>query len=182
MIKIQLNNFDSVLKAFEDIGKQIEGKQIEALQRVGLFGEALAKKTLRDQRMNWTPLRQKYLAYKIRKGFSEKTLIKTSALFQSISSWVDKRKMEVHIGIPNNAKNAKGQLIHKYAKVMEYGSPAKNIPPRPMWGFVMEQTKKEIPRIMGEVIEPPIREVFTGSKGGKFYRTASGRKVYLKNR
>jgi phage gpG-like protein len=147
MIKIELNNFDSVRKAFEDLGNQMEAKQVEALQKIGLYGETLAKKTISTQSMNWTPLRAKYLAYKIKKGFSEKILVKSSSLFQSISSWVDKTKMVVHIGIPINAKNSKGQPIHKYAKVLEYGSPSKNIPPRPLWRMVMEATRNEINRI-----------------------------------
>jgi hypothetical protein len=149
-MSVKLNGWGDIEKTLQGLTTQIENANKIALQQIGLAAEADAKKTIRDQSENWTPLSPKYLKRKTsdspkrksKKRYSEKILIRTSSYLQAITSFAEKDK--VMIGVTVNAKNSEtGQSIAEYAKVLEYGSAKKNIPPRPLWSSVLERTKRK---------------------------------------
>ncbi len=151
---VKLEGWGDVEKVLNGLSAKVNAATKTSLMQVGLAAEADAKATIRDQSENWTPLSDKYLKRKTsnsknRKRYSEKILIRTSSYFQSITSWFGNDK--VFVGVPANAKNSEtGVSIAEYAKVLEYGSVSKNIPPRPLWSAVLNRAKKRVLQIFSK--------------------------------
>ena len=124
---------------FSTLKKDLQQIQKVALMQIGLEAEKLAKKHITSQDLGWTPLREKYKSYKIKKGKSEKILVRTSSYLQSITSWVN--PPWAYAGVKKTAKSKEGKLLADIAKTLEYGSVKMNIPPRPLWSVVLEETK-----------------------------------------
>ncbi len=101
--------------------------------------EANAKKHIKAQDLNWHPLSQSYLAWKVQQGHDEKIYIQTGDYFDSITHFMSDGAKKSHAGIPKKAKSKSGTPIFEYAKIMEFGSIARNIPARPLWGPVLKE-------------------------------------------
>jgi hypothetical protein len=161
---VKLNGFDDVQNFLSGLSAKINVANKTALMKIGLSAEKDAKATIRDQSENWAKLSPKYLAYKTstspkrkqQKRYSEKILIRTSSYFQSITSFVKDDK--AYIGVTVSAKNSEtGQSIAEYARVLEYGSVSKNIPPRPLWSSVLERVKNKAFSIYKREIDKALR-------------------------
>lgn len=133
-------NWRGVASLVDNLEKECKIAVDTSLKRFALKAEGTAKKHMRDQDLNWAPLKPATLAAKIRKGYSEKTLIRTSSYFQSITSWVDKSSDTAYVGVKKDAKEKDGRHIHKIARIHEFGSMSGNIPARPLWEPTMEET------------------------------------------
>lgn len=110
--------------------------------KTGLMGEAIAKRYLGGQSLNWTPLAEKSLKAKKRKGHSDAILIATSSYFQAITTWNDKDG--AYVGVKRTAKNRDGEVIANIAAVHEYGSLVRGIPARPLWQPTLDQLTKDV--------------------------------------
>lgn len=116
-----------------------ESRQL-SLRRWSLKAEGFAKGHMHYQDLGWTPLKAKTLAAKLKEGKSELILIATSSYFQSITAWVNQDTALV--GVKKGVKGKEGQVLDEVARVHEYGSSAKNIPARPLWQPVLEETMR----------------------------------------
>lgn len=112
------------------------------LAQLGSRAEAMAVKFMREQNLNWKPLSKKYLAYKQRVGLSTKIYIATSQYFQAVTSTVNSSGTSSFAGVLRKQKSKDGQYISDIAKVLEYGSIKRGIPPRRFWGVVYADMRK----------------------------------------
>lgn len=110
----------------------------KSLRLISLYAEKTAITHLRDQDLNWKPLKPNTLKRKLKVGESEKTLIATSSYFQSITSWL--QKDTALVGVKRNVRNKQGQVIANIARVHEFGSPLRRIPKRPLWKPTLKET------------------------------------------
>lgn len=132
--------FGAVGNMINNLRNDIENIQHEELRQLGLKAEQKAVLHLRNQDLNWQRLSDVYLRRKNNKKgkrLSEKTLIATGSYLQSITSWATKDA--VFVGVKRNVKNNEGEDIANIAMIHEYGSTARNIPARPLWGPVMNE-------------------------------------------
>ncbi len=112
------------LKEFESYMRELPNKIRQAvrisLERVGAVGVSQLSRLFQTEGRSlgaeWKPVKESYLKQKIKKGFSEKTLHRTTTLAQSFHSKAT--DMEVKIGTPV-----------PYAIYHEYGT--KKMPARP---------------------------------------------------
>lgn len=125
-----------------NLGRDITEEMQAALRQIGLEGEGMLKKYIRNQEESWEKLNDKYLAFKIRKGLSNKTLIASSTMIQSISSYATYPK--VFIGVKRGKKYKNEEDVANIAAVMEFGSIKKNIPERPFLRPVNEKLQEKL--------------------------------------
>lgn len=114
-----------------------------ALERAGAEGVSklseLFKTEGKSLSVEWPPLKEKYLRWKLKKGFSEKVLHRTTTLRQSFNSKVN--DYSAIIGTPV-----------KYAIYHEYGT--KKMPARPFMKPVAEYLSgKALSRIFRSAFE-----------------------------
>jgi len=116
-----MDGFREVEKFFRKLPRKLEEASYRAL-------EYSAKKIRRDlseifrtegrsHDVEWSPLKEAYLKYKIKKGYFEKKLHKTTSLSQSFTYTVERDRATVFTPVP-------------YAPFHEYGT-KRGIPPRP---------------------------------------------------
>jgi len=86
----------------------------------------------RSEGVEWSPLKEKYLLWKVKKGFSEKKLHKTATLAQSFTSVL--KGDEAVVGTPVG-----------YAIYHEHGT--EHIPRRPFMEPVFRAMTKRLPEI-----------------------------------
>ncbi len=119
-----------------------------ALEKTGAHAVSELSKLFKTEgkslHANWTPLKEKTLTAKLKKGYSEKILHRTTTLAQSFS--YDLSDKEVVIGTPV-----------AYALYHEYGAPGRNIPPRP---FMEPVAKYLAERGLKKIFTQAFREVF----------------------
>ena len=120
-----------------NLPKEADRINHQSLMQVGLKAERLAVKHMANQDLGWKPLNKEYLAKKIAKGGSEKTLIDTSTYFQSITSGVDGRVAMA--GVFRKARHPDGRVVADIARDHEFGVKKKNLPARPLWGPVFRE-------------------------------------------
>jgi len=117
-------------------------------RQIGLEAEALVKKYIvsqqgfSDSKYKWSKLSDAYVAYKKRKKLSNKTLIATSSMVQSITSVAMYPK--VFIGVKRGTKNKDGDDLTNIAATMEFGSEKRNIPERPFLRPINDLMKQKI--------------------------------------
>ena len=129
-------NWSGVNKLVKSLATDIRGANRVTLMKVGLKAESIAVKHLRDQDLNWTPLRAQTIKSKVRRGGSNKTLINTTDYFQAITSYSD--GSTAFAGVIKSAKNQDGTKITTIAMVHEFGSG--DIPARPLWRPTFKET------------------------------------------
>lgn len=112
-----------------------------SLKRFVLIGEKIVLGHMAKQDLNWEPLSDKYKSWKEKKGYSNKILIRTSTYFQAITGWVNDGT--ALIGVKRNVQNEEGEEIANIAKIHEYGSDARNIQARPLWGPSWKEARTE---------------------------------------
>jgi hypothetical protein len=152
------------MRQFRDDINRVNNRSI---QRVGLRMEAEAAKHLANQDLGWAPLSPRYLARKEKAGQSDKILIKTSTYLQSITSTVERGR--VFAGVNKEAREADGQLVADIARVLEFGSLKRGIPPRPLWSVVLAETADWLRRtnyFAAEVIKELTKKYGGGALAG----------------
>lgn len=96
---------------------------------------------------NWTPLSERYLKSKIRRGESLNIWEATGYLKNNITVW--KSGSRYVVGLRTWAKNPiNGQPLYVIAKSLEMGVPSRNIPPRPLFRPIFNFVTKNIGRYL----------------------------------
>jgi len=132
-------DWDEVRKLIDTAPQRVQAINQRSLQRVGLKAERMAVKFIKNQSLSWAPLNPAYLKWKLDNNKSEKTLVSDSTYFQSITSIVEKNV--AFAGVSKKVKNADGDTVADIARIHEFGSVARNIPARPLWGVVFKHIK-----------------------------------------
>lgn len=121
----------TVKQLIASLGGEMKIAREQSLMRWGLKAEAIAKQHISNQDLGWKPLKARYLAGKIRQGYSNNILVRTGTYFRNITSYVVKDS--AYAGIKRGLKDAEGNDTVSIAKVHEYGSLSGRIPARPLW-------------------------------------------------
>lgn len=111
------------------------------LKRWALKAEAVAKKHLSSQDLQWEKLKAATVAAKIRLGQSENILIATSTYFTSITSW--NTKDTAYAGVKRDVRYVTENgdaAVADIARIQEFGTT--HIPKRPLWGPTMDEVKE----------------------------------------
>jgi len=143
-----------------NLKRDITEEMAVALKQIGLEGEGLMKKYIRDQKGNWQMPSALYLKYKQKKGLSNKTLMATTLMVQSITSVEAYPK--VFIGVKRGVKNKEGVEVANIAAVMEFGSEKRNIPARPYMAPVNEIMQEKLDNnLLGKRIVEHLRKKYS---------------------
>jgi hypothetical protein len=129
----KVGDWDKVRRVVDALGPDITEVTRKTLIKIGLKAERTAVDIIERQDFPNKDLSVKYRRWKERKGLSEKTLIATSTYFQAITSWPSQTGKTVYAGVKRTVRNAEGQVVADIAKALEFGVPARGIPPRPVW-------------------------------------------------
>lgn len=167
----KFGNWDGIKRGILGMHKEMERINMRSIKRVALKAERAAVLHMRNQDLGWAPLNDAYLAWKTtnvtakqaaseatkkdkngqnrgrrkqaRGRYSNKTLIRTSTYMQSITSWAFGNT--AYTGVKKTAVHKepgqKDVILADIAMVHEYGSIARNIPARPLWGPVDKEIK-----------------------------------------
>ena len=130
-------DFKKALNFFEGLNQNLIKAEKKILTIVSAKAEELAVDRINSQPSEWKKLSPSYLEWKISKGYSEKTLIKTSTMQQSITSGTV--GLVGYAGVAKTKRNKEGESVANIAMVHEYGSTKMNIPARPVWQVVHRQ-------------------------------------------
>lgn len=121
--------FREVDRFFRELPERLEEASFKALQYSAEKLQAdlseIFKTEGRSHEVEWSPLKEAYLRYKVKKGYSEKKLHRTTTLAQSFTYTVETNRAIVGTPVP-------------YAPFHEYGT-KKGIPPRPFMTPVFEK-------------------------------------------
>jgi len=143
--------FDNPDKLIKEILKDLTQTKKKFLNRLGLEGVSILNLIFKSEGayggIEWKPLNRKYHRYKIKKGFSEKKLHKTTTLSRSFTYTA----AENSVIIGTKVKSEKG---FPYPKALEYGT--KKMPARPF----MEPTKNILKERMRKIAGQVFRDVF----------------------
>ena len=134
---IKFGDWDVAVRDSGNMAQTIDTSLRQTLQQVSLKAEQMAVKFVSEQSLQWEPLSRQYMDRKAREGLSDKILIATSTYFQSITSKTD--GMTGFAGVLKQVKSKDGESVADIAQVHEFGSIARNIPPRPLWTIVFKE-------------------------------------------
>ena len=112
---------------------------------------------IQNQDLGWTELDPAYVRAKESKSLSNQTLIATGTLLSSITVY-KKDKFSAFVGALRSAGSRNATWF--IAPIMEFGSPKRNIPARPLF----RPTFKEMKRKMIERYEKAIEKVLNTKK------------------
>ena len=135
-------DWEKTMNLVQHIQEEMVKAQQIALKRWGLFAERTAIMHISNQDLGWEPLKAGTVSAKVRAGYSENVLVRTSTYFQSITSYV---KDDVSMaGVKKTATYKGGEEVANIAAVHEFGSDSANIPARPLWQPTFDETLKAI--------------------------------------
>ena len=135
-------DWERVTSLVANIQKEMKKAQDVALKRWGLFAERTAIMHISKQDLGWAPLEAGTISAKVRAGYSENILVRTSTYFQSITSYV---KDDVsYAGVKKTALYKGGVEVANIAAIHEFGSDSANIPARPLWKPTFDETLQAI--------------------------------------
>lgn len=134
----KFGDWDIVMNLCRNMPEDIKASNRQTLLVLAGKAEALAKKHINAQDLKWAPLNPEYVAQKVQKGYDERTLLRKHDYINSITHFLSDQGMRAHAGVPKNAKSD-GELIYKYAAIMEFGSVVRGIPARPLWAPVLKE-------------------------------------------
>jgi len=132
-------DWDRAANLIGNVGAEMLIARNKFLKQWGLKAERIAVTHMSKQDLNWVALAASTLAEKIRKGFSENILIRTSTYFQSITSWHIGNT--VYAGVRKEVKDDDGNIVADIAATHEYGSRSGKIPARPLWQPTFKETQ-----------------------------------------
>ncbi len=124
-----MDSFREVEKFFRELPGKLEEASFRALwysaEKIQAGLSEIFKTEGQSHGVDWSPLKEAYLKWKIKKGYSEKKLHKTTTLAQSFTYMVETGKAIVGTPVP-------------YAPYHEYGT-SRGIPPRPFMTPVFQK-------------------------------------------
>lgn len=150
-------------KALENIAKNFKSSNsvVRSAAKTGIVQSAMLlereiKQHLYKQDLPHQRLNAAYLAYKVRSGLSQQTLIATGTMARSITHEIKDRGLSAFIGLLRKT-GGEGQVL--IGAVMEYGSKKRNIPARPFITPTFAENKDEIVRLITEKLEKALASV-----------------------
>lgn len=158
-------DWDEVQRKISALGSNIERANEIALHHVTAKGERIAVLYMRSQSLSWKPLNKQYLKWKIKNKRSNKILFSSSTYFQTITRWVDGSKAG-YIGVKRGIYETETkQEVANIALIMEFGSPARGIPARPLWRPTLNRLRSyiKVNKIFQKIIIEQINS--TGNRG-----------------
>jgi hypothetical protein len=135
----KVGDWENIKSLVNNMHKDLEASRLIALKRWGLLAEGIAIKHISSQDLNWEALQPSTISGKVRLGYSENILVRSSTYFSSITSYV--RKDTALAGVKKEAKYADGEKVANIAAIHEYGSPDRNIPARPLWEPTLNEAR-----------------------------------------
>ena len=149
-----MDTFREVEDFFKRLPGRLEKAIHEALQHAANEVEkdisTILKTEGRSHNVEWSPLKEAYVKWKTRKGFSEKKLHKTTSMKQSLGQkW---ERNSVIVGV--NARDSKTGFPYPIA--MEYGT-QKGIPPRPFMTPVFQKLIKD--KVLEKALKKALRKI-----------------------
>ena len=145
-------------KKLEKLKRNFDKEIISALHKAVLKVESEVVRQFETQgEGRWKELNPKYLKRKVKEGYSDKILIRTGALFHSITSAVDEREKVGVVGVKRPVKG-KGK-IWELGMIHEYGTRDGRIPPRPFMHPALQNSEEYLKKLFGEAIKLSIKKI-----------------------
>lgn len=165
MAKTTYGQWNDAKRILHDIHKRVENNLAIASRRNGVFLRDKIKRTIRDQRSEWPPLKESTIA---RKG-SSKALIHHGDLLLSINfQVVDART--IFIGVPKKTAKTKGKgsgsgesKVWNIGAIMEFGRQADperglpKIPARPYIGPTIQDNYDTLQETYVEAVDAAMK-------------------------
>jgi len=155
-------NWSGLTRKLENFQNDLEDTLRETIAQSGEYVESTVLGHLKNQDLNWEPLKLAYLQRKLRgkgkasRSLSEKILIATGTYFQSITTYIE--RFTAFIGVKRGvAKEADGTDILNLAEVHEFGAPAANIPARPLWKPTFDECQPKILQMFKSALRQLLR-------------------------
>ena len=131
-------DWEKVTNLVTHLQEEMTKAQNIALKRIALYAEGKAIKHISNQDLGWEPLKASTISAKVRAGYSENILVRTSTYFQAITSYV--KDDIAYAGVKITSKYANSEEVANIAAIHEFGSNDANIPARPLWGPTLKDT------------------------------------------
>lgn len=141
-----------------EAGKRFKKEIRGATNNAGRLMQTTMAGHIEGQNLPWKPLTPRYLAWKLKHGYSEQILFMTSSLMSGIKyhhgDWSGG-----FVGVSRNAVRKDGSSLANIAAVHEFGTRDGRVPARPFVAPTLKETEKEVVRLYQEAVE----RVFKGS-------------------
>lgn len=124
-----IGDWNKAANMSKTLRKPMEDSVRIGMKKIGLKAERIMVKWIHRQPSSWPALSSDYIALKKRKGRSNKMLISTSSMLNSIKSFTTKEL--AFAGVKRNTTNKDGEDVQSIAATMEFGSTKRGIPARP---------------------------------------------------
>lgn len=134
----KIGDWAKVTTLVKNLQNDLKHAQDLSLKRFGLKAEAISVGHISKQDLPWPALKPSTTAQKVRQGFSENILVRSSLYFESITSYVISDVS--YIGVRRNVKTKDGQVLANIAAIHEFGSKSANIPARKLWEPTLRET------------------------------------------
>lgn len=136
-----IGDWNKVIRTLDDVPYIIKTGAL-------LGQEAAAKKLIKIVKhhiksnggeLGWPPLKASTQTAKNKKGYTGDSIyVMTGTYFRSIKKW--KKRGVIYVGLKRGVKHpTSGLTIGQIANILEYGSQARGLPPRPLWGPSFKQ-------------------------------------------
>lgn len=146
------------VKRLEKVLKEAQAKGMQAAAERFLQG---LKENWEGQRAILWPLSQAYREAKQKKGLDARILIATRELLDSLQ--IIKQKDALVVGAPPGRKHSDSNLkLEELLKVIEYGSPSRNLPSRAILRQTKAALREELARVAKEEIFKVVKEAMQG--------------------
>ena len=132
--------------------KAVQAGIVKAKKKLEFIAQSFLiriKEVIEGQKYNWVPLKDAYKKQKIKQQLDPRILIRTGEYVESI--YIEKTEVKpdedspeglilsFSIRLPDKEHEESGINLQLLARIMEYGSFKRNIPPRPHWRPVIEE-------------------------------------------
>ncbi len=146
-------DWNGLLRQLQGLPKQMTKHLREAVQGAAFYVESVAVEHLRDQDLPWEPLTERYLRWKLKRGYSEKILLRTGTYLRAIAVEEAPGGLGAFVGVRRGvARDREGQDVVDIAGFHEQGT--RHLPARPLWEPTYQETRQEVvDRITRAVLE-----------------------------
>ena len=142
-------SFSDPDKLIKQVLKDLRNSMKLTLERTGEEGKSILSLLFKSEGrylgVNWEPLNPEYHAYKIKKGYSEKILHRTTTLRRSFSYKVGPDYVEIGTNVKDDKTG------EPYPKYLEYGT--SKMPARPFMAPTHHALLLRLPDIAKKVFE-----------------------------
>lgn len=161
-VTIEKNDLDKLKSLFSALGENAPMAADGLMQTIASDLKFEFKQNLWERKLKLVPLKQSYLQNKISMHRFPQILISTSQMVASVEA----RKMEnfvYFVGVPSGKVHKKtGIKLSDLAKIHEFGSIARGIPPRPAWALTAVRFEKQVPKIIDKFLTKFSKDLLGG--------------------